>query len=51
MTPDRIGLMVVYENVWSAPFAVAAREAGCQLVAHGHIPTQALVAVLDALDA
>ena len=51
MTPNSIGLCIVYENLWSVPFAVAARKAGGQLVAHGHIPTQALVAALDALDA
>ena len=50
MTPNSIGLLIVYENLWSLPFAVAARQAGGQLVASGHIPTQALVAALDALD-
>lgn len=51
MTPNSIGLCIVYENLWSIPFGVAARKAGGQLVASGHIPTQALVAALDALDA
>ena len=51
MEPSSIGLCVVYENLWSIPFAVAARKAGGQLVAMGHLPTQALVAALDALDA
>jgi Family of unknown function (DUF6325) len=51
MHPNGIGLLLVYENLWSIPFAVAAREAGGQLVAQGHIPTQALVAALDALQA
>ena len=51
MSPDTIGLLVVYENLWSLPFATAAREAGGQLVAQGHIPTPALVAALDALEA
>jgi hypothetical protein len=50
MEPNSIGLLIVYENLWSVPFAVAARKAGGQLVAHGHIPTQALVAALDALE-
>ena len=50
MEPNSLGLMLVYENLWSIPFAVAAREAGGQLVAHGHIPTQALVAALDSLE-
>jgi hypothetical protein len=51
MEPDSIGLLLVYENLWSLPFAVAARKAGGQLVAQGHIPTQAIVAALDALEA
>jgi hypothetical protein len=50
MTPNSIGLLIVYENPWSLPFAVAARKAGGQLVASGHIPTQALVAALDDLE-
>lgn len=50
MQPDSLGLLLVYENLWSIPFAVAARKAGGQLVAHGHIPTQALVAAVDALE-
>jgi len=49
--PGNIGLLIVYENLWSLPFAVAAREAGGQLVARGHIDTQAIVAALDALEA
>jgi hypothetical protein len=44
------GLLVVYENLWSLPFAIAARKVGGQLVAQGHIPTQAVVAALDALE-
>src|SRR3954447_7259489 len=50
LEPDSIGLLLVYENLWSLPFAKAAREAGGQLVAYGHIPTQAVVAAIDALD-
>jgi hypothetical protein len=50
LDPDSIGLLVVYENLWSAPFAVAARKAGGQLVARGHIPVQAILAALDALE-
>jgi hypothetical protein len=50
MAPHSLGLFLVYENTWAVPFAVAARKAGGQLVAHGRIPTQALVAALDALE-
>ena len=51
MHPEAGALVLVYENLWSLPFATAARAAGGQLIAGGHIPTQALVAALDALDA
>ena len=51
LEPGNIGLLIVYENLWSLPFAIAARKAGGQLVAHGHIDTQAIVAALDALEA
>jgi hypothetical protein len=44
-------LTIVYENLWSLPFATAAREAGGQLISSGHIPTQAIVAALDTLEA
>jgi hypothetical protein len=50
MTPNSVGLLIVYENLWSLPFAVAARQAGGQLVAHGNVDTQAIVAALDALE-
>ena len=51
LEPNSIGLLIVYENLWSLPFALAARKAGGQLVAQGHIPTQAILAALDALEA
>ena len=51
MADGTTGLVIIYENLWSRDFAVAARRAGGQLVASGHIPTQAIVAALDALDA
>ena len=51
LSPGSLGLLVVYENLWSLPFAAAARAAGGQLVANGHIPTQAILAQLDILEA
>jgi hypothetical protein len=51
MKPNSLGLLLVYENLWSRDFGIAARKAGGQLVAYGHIPTQALVAALDDLEA
>ena len=48
---DTQAIMLVYENTWAAPFAVAVREAGGFLVDQGRIPVQAIVAALDELDA
>ena len=42
--------VLVYENVWAAPFAVALRRSGAQLVANGRIPVQAILAALDAAE-
>ncbi|ETD31407.1 DUF6325 family protein [Williamsia sp. D3] len=51
MEPGSTAAVLVYENRWAAPFAVALRRSGAQLVANGRIPTQAILASLDALDA
>jgi hypothetical protein len=42
--------LLVFENLWAAPFATAVRKSGGQLVASGRIPVQAVVAALDAAD-
>jgi hypothetical protein len=51
LDPGTAAGVLVYENLWAAPFAAALRRSGGQLVAAGHIPVQALVAALDALEA
>ena len=38
------------ENRWAAPYATALRRGGGQLVAHGRIPIQAVLAALDATE-
>jgi hypothetical protein len=48
---DTRAVMIVFENSWAAPFAVAIREAGGLLVDQGRIPVQSIVAALDELDA
>jgi Family of unknown function (DUF6325) len=40
--------ILVYENLWAAPFAAAIRRSGGQLVASGRIPVQAVLAALGA---
>lgn len=48
MEPGSVAGVLVYENTWAAPFAVATRRAGGQLIANGRIPTQAIVASVGA---
>jgi hypothetical protein len=43
--------ILIYENSWAGPFAAAMRRSGAQVVATGRIPTQEIVAALDALEA
>ena len=50
LQPGSSAGILVYENVWAAPFASAVRRSGGQLVASGRIPVQALLAALDAAD-
>jgi len=42
--------VLVYENVWAAPFAAAVRRAGGQLVASGRIPVQAILASREEIE-
>jgi hypothetical protein len=51
MEPGSVAGVLVYENLWAAPFASAARRAGGQLIANGRIPIQAIIASLEADDA
>jgi Family of unknown function (DUF6325) len=50
LEPGSSAGVLVYENLWAAPFASALRRGGGQLVASGRIPVQALLAAVDALD-
>ena len=51
MEPGSVAGVLVYENIWAAPFGAAARRAGGQLIANGRIPTQAIIASLEADEA
>ena len=51
LEPDTFAGVLVWENRWAAPIAVALRRSGGQLVASGRIPVQAIVASLDAAEA
>jgi hypothetical protein len=48
--PGRSAGILVYENVWAAPFAAALRRGGAQFVASGRIPVHALLASLEATE-
>lgn len=47
LEPGSSAGVLVYENLWAAPLAVALRRGGGQLVAGGRIPVQAVLAALD----
>ncbi|MFE0647019.1 DUF6325 family protein [Streptomyces sp. NPDC059534] len=49
--PGNSAGLLVYENVWAAPFAAAMRRSGGQLVASGRLPLQAVLASLEAAEA
>jgi hypothetical protein len=48
LEPGSIAAVLVYENSWAGPFASSIRRAGGQLIANGRIPTQALLAAIEA---
>lgn len=48
MDPGSVAGVLVYENLWAAPFASAARHAGGRLIADGRIHSQSIVAALEA---
>ena len=51
MDPGSVAGVLVYENLWAAPFASAIRRAGGQLIANGRIPVQAIIAAIEADEA
>ncbi|WP_104165450.1 DUF6325 family protein [Cryobacterium sp. N22] len=48
--PGSTAALLVWENLWAAPFGASVRHAGGQLVASGRIPVQALFAAIEADD-
>lgn len=48
MRPGSVAAVLVYENLWAAPFGSAVRHAGGQLIASGRIPVQAIIAAVEA---
>ncbi|WP_454337900.1 DUF6325 family protein [Streptomyces glaucescens] len=50
LEPGSSAGVLIYENVWAAPFAAALRRGGARLVASGRIPVSDLLAALDATE-
>lgn len=51
LEPGTSAAVLVWENRWAAPVAAALRRSGGQLVASGRLPTQAILAALDEIEA
>jgi hypothetical protein len=51
MDPGTVAGVLIWENLWAAPFASAARRSGGQLIATGRIPIQAIIASIEADEA
>jgi Family of unknown function (DUF6325) len=48
LEPGSAAAVLVWENTWAAPFGSAGRRSGGELLGSGRIPTQALVAAVEA---
>ena len=48
MEPGSTAGVLIWENLWAAKFAAAARRSGGQLIANGRIPIQAIIASIEA---
>ncbi len=51
MEPGSTAGVLIWENLWAAPFASAVRRWGGQLIADGRIPIQAIIASIQADEA
>jgi hypothetical protein len=51
LDPGSAAAVLVWENRWAAPLAVALRQSGGLLLDSGRIPVQGILAALDALEA
>ena len=48
MEPGSTAGVLIWENLWAAPFASAVRHSGGQLIANGRIPIQAVIGSIEA---
>ena len=49
--PGTVAALIVYENIWAAPFVAAVRDSGGELIASTRIPAPDVMEALDALEA
>jgi hypothetical protein len=50
LDPGTSAAVLIWENRWAAPVAIALRRSGGQLVASGRLPIQSIVAALEAVE-
>lgn len=50
LEPGSSAGILVYENLWAAPFVSALRRGGAQLVASGRIPAQTLLDAVESVE-
>ncbi|MCK8615715.1 DUF6325 family protein [Gordonia sp. C13] len=50
LEPGSSAAILVWENLWAAPFATALRNNGGRVVASGRVPVDALLETLDAIE-
>src|ERR1700704_4862547 len=48
MEPNSTAGVLIWENLWAAPFASAARRSGGPLIANGRVPIHALIPAIEA---
>lgn len=51
MAPGSVAGVLIFENLWAAPFASAIRRNGGQLIANGRIPIQSIISAIEADEA
>jgi hypothetical protein len=50
MSPGSTAALIVFENMWAAPFVAAVRSHGGEVVASQRIPAQDVIDALDAIE-
>jgi hypothetical protein len=51
LEPGEAAVLICFENAWAAPFATTVRRNGGHLLAFERVPTQEVIATIEALDA